>query len=290
MTAAAQSNIIPFAFEDSLVRAVKRGDEPWFVGKDVCHVLDITKHHQALNRLDEDERGTCTVDTPGGPQEVVIISEPGVFRLVFTSRKEEAERFKRWLAHEVLPALRRNGRFDMDDKPTEIIGTDPLAVVTTKLALVREARQLFGHQQARTIWRQLNLPSMPIDETETPRGEAMEALWLILGAAALDGKTVRTLLLEAMDDDDIAKASLKLCGVRPMEMDGEAGFWVANRSRFVAKALEGTAWERMTWRIALKRLAGARSGGVHSTDGFAQTGVWLPERYLDTRSEELVAP
>lgn len=101
--AAAQSNVIPFAFEDNLVRAVKRDEEPWFVGRDVCAVLDLQNVTRSLDRLDADEKGVHTVNTPGGPQEVVIISEPGVFRLVFTSRKAEAERFKRWLAHEVLP-------------------------------------------------------------------------------------------------------------------------------------------------------------------------------------------
>jgi len=291
MTAAAQSNVIPFAFEDSLVRVVQRGEEPWFVGKDVCQVLEIRDHSQALNRLDEDERGGCTVPTPGGPQEVVVISEPGVFRLIFTSRKAEAERFKRWLAHEVLPQLRRTGRFDMNDEPADIVGSDPLAVVTAKLALVREARMLFGHQQARTIWKQLNLPTIPLDEAETPIGEAMHVLWTILGSdPGVPGKTVKSLLLDAMDDDDTAKATLKLCGVRPMEMDGEPGFWIANRARHIAQALEGTGWAKMTWRLALKRLSGARSGGVHSTDGFAQAGVWLPERYLDIRTEEVARP
>lgn len=288
MGAAAHSNVIPFAFEDNLVRIVKRDDEPWFVGNDVCRALDIRNARDAMGRLDNDEKGVATTDTPGGPQEVIIVSEAGVFRLVFTSRKEEAERFKRWLAHEVLPTLRRTGRFDLDDTPPEAIGADPISVVTTKLALVREARMLFGHQQARAIWRQLALPSLPIDETETPRGEAGEVLWTILMAEASQGRSVRRLLLDAMEEDEIARATLKLCGIRQMDMDGEPGFWIANRAQFIAKCLEGTSWGRtMTWRIALKRLDGARSGGVHSTDGFAQAGVWLPERYLDFRSRDI---
>ena len=75
--------ITPFAFEDHLVRATTRDNEPWFVGKDVCEVLGISKHHQALDRLDDDERGTCSVGTPSGEQIMIVVSEPGVYRLDF---------------------------------------------------------------------------------------------------------------------------------------------------------------------------------------------------------------
>ena len=53
--------------------------------------------------------------TLGGSQSVIVVSEPGVYRLVFRSRKPEAERFKRWLAHEVLPQIRKTGRFGSPD-------------------------------------------------------------------------------------------------------------------------------------------------------------------------------
>lgn len=103
--------ITNFAFGEHLVRVIEREGEPWFVGKDVCGVLGISKHHQALENLDIDERGTCNVGTPSGNQDMIIVSEPGVYRLIFRSRKPEAERFKRWLAHEVLPEIRRTGRY-----------------------------------------------------------------------------------------------------------------------------------------------------------------------------------
>ncbi len=105
--------LIPFAYQDCLVRSVMRHGEPWFVGKDVCGALELKNPRTSLALLDDDEKGVHTVDTPGGPQEMVIISEAGVYRLVFTSRKAEAEAFKRWLAHEVLPALRRAGSYSL---------------------------------------------------------------------------------------------------------------------------------------------------------------------------------
>lgn len=72
------TSIIPFAFEDSLVRTVVKDGEPWFVGADVCRILEIRDHRQALEKLDDDERGRCPVPTPGGVQEVIAVSEPGL--------------------------------------------------------------------------------------------------------------------------------------------------------------------------------------------------------------------
>ena len=61
------------------------------------------------SRLDEDEKGRHSVTTPGGPQQLTIVSEPGLYSLVATSRKPEAKAFTRWVRHEVLPAIRKTG-------------------------------------------------------------------------------------------------------------------------------------------------------------------------------------
>ena len=108
---------VPFLFEgEHLVRIVYGADsEPWFVGIDVCHVLGISDHTRRFGRLNEDEGDGHMIPTPGGDQRVIIVSEPGVYRLMFSSRKPEAERFKRWLAHDVLPSLRRTGSMSSAD-------------------------------------------------------------------------------------------------------------------------------------------------------------------------------
>ncbi|MGE4536300.1 MAG: Bro-N domain-containing protein [Desulfovibrio sp.] len=104
----------PFFFDGRQVRVVlgEQG-EPWFVAKDVCSVLVISDHHQAVARLDEDERGRCIVPTPSGAQEMTAVSESGLYALIFTSRKPEAKAFRRWVTGTVLPAVRRTGRFEM---------------------------------------------------------------------------------------------------------------------------------------------------------------------------------
>jgi len=93
------------------VRVVMRGGEPWFVAKDVCDCLKIGNSREAISRLDEDEKGVVLNDTPGGTQNHSIISEPGLYSLVLGSRKPEAKEFKRWVTHDVLPAIRQNGGY-----------------------------------------------------------------------------------------------------------------------------------------------------------------------------------
>jgi prophage antirepressor-like protein len=78
-----------FAFEEHLVRVVDREGEPWFVGKDVCIALGIRNHKDALGRLDEDERAEVGIADPSGTKHATAVSEPGVYRLTFSSRKPE---------------------------------------------------------------------------------------------------------------------------------------------------------------------------------------------------------
>ena len=100
------------------IRALAENGEPWFVAKDVCDALGISKYRDAVSRLDADERGSVLVDTLGGAQEANAVSEPGFYKLVMRSRKPEAKAFQRWVTHEVLPAIRRDGGY-MAAKPDE---------------------------------------------------------------------------------------------------------------------------------------------------------------------------
>jgi prophage antirepressor-like protein len=83
----------------------------WWVAKDVCDVLGIKDHKVSLRGLDEDEKGECITPTPGGPQQVTTINEPGLYTLILRSRKPEAKAFRRWITHEVIPAIRRTGQY-----------------------------------------------------------------------------------------------------------------------------------------------------------------------------------
>lgn len=95
------------------VRIVPVDGELMFVAKDVCDCLEITKHRDAISRLDSDERGSVKLDTPGGKQDIAAINEYGLYNLVLSSRKPEAKEFKRWITHDVIPAIRKTGSYSM---------------------------------------------------------------------------------------------------------------------------------------------------------------------------------
>ena len=91
------------------IRVIDLDGEPWFIAVDVCRALDISRTQ--TRRLDDDEKGVHLTHTPSGDQEMTIINEPGLYSLVLGSRKPEAKSFKRWITHEVLPAIRQNGYY-----------------------------------------------------------------------------------------------------------------------------------------------------------------------------------
>ena len=102
---------VEFTFDESLVRTVIKDGEAWFVAKDVCEILGIANPRDAIADFDDDEKGVVTTDTPGGPQNLNAINESGLYNLIFTSRKPEAKRFRKWVTSEVLHAIRQTGRY-----------------------------------------------------------------------------------------------------------------------------------------------------------------------------------
>ncbi len=102
--------------EFGTIRVSTQDGEPWFAASDVCSALGIDK--TAASRLDDDEKGLRLTQTHGGEQRILFVSEPGFYKLVMRSRKPEAKAFQRWVTHEVLPAIRRDGGY-MAAKPDE---------------------------------------------------------------------------------------------------------------------------------------------------------------------------
>ena len=98
--------------EFGTIRAISGEDgEPWFVASDIAKALgyDITPH--MTRRLDDDEKGIRLVDTPGGVQQMTVITEAGLYAAILGSKVEGAQRFKRWVTHEVLPSIRKHGGY-----------------------------------------------------------------------------------------------------------------------------------------------------------------------------------
>jgi len=105
------SDLNVFAFDSQAVRVVMVDGEPWFVGKDVAEVLGYTNHNKALGDHCKGVTKRYPLQTPGGLQELRIISEPDMYRLIVGSTLPAAERFERWMFEVVLPSIRKTGAY-----------------------------------------------------------------------------------------------------------------------------------------------------------------------------------
>lgn len=111
----AANNIVGHKFEDKEVRSVMdQNGEPWFVAKDVCNILGLDNSSRAISRLRDKDKGVTSNDTPGGSQAMAIISEFGLYELVLSSRKENAQKFRYWICDEVIPSIRKTGSYSVD--------------------------------------------------------------------------------------------------------------------------------------------------------------------------------
>ena len=96
-------------FDGHKIRMAGTPENPMFAATDVCSALDIKNSRDALEKLDSDEKGVAITDTLGGKQELLFVTESGLYHLIFKSRKESAKRFRRWVTDEVLPSIRKEG-------------------------------------------------------------------------------------------------------------------------------------------------------------------------------------
>ena len=144
-----------FNYKEQQVRTVEVNGEIWFVAKDVCDILELSDVSMATRNLDEDEKGTSKVCTPGGMQNMTIVSEAGLYKLIFNSRKPEAKEFTRWVTHEVLPTLHRAGTFTINQPQISL----------EELELRRNALNL---ERAKLVNSMIENPSFPMTpETRT---------------------------------------------------------------------------------------------------------------------------
>lgn len=141
------NEIQTFDFDGSGIRTLTIGEEPYFVGKDVAEVLGYERPTKAIqDHVDEEDKDAVPIqDSIGRMQRTPVINESGLYSLILGSKLPEAKRFKRWVTSEVLPSLRRNGMYAMD----ELLDNPDLAInALQKLKEEREARRQLELQNA----------------------------------------------------------------------------------------------------------------------------------------------
>lgn len=107
-----------FEYVDSQkIRTTTIDEVVWFVAKDVCNILGLTNPRKAVSVLDEeDTKGVTISDTLGGPQNMNVVNEAGLYELIIRSRKPDAKKFKRWIMHDVIPQVIRTGTYSVPGK------------------------------------------------------------------------------------------------------------------------------------------------------------------------------
>lgn len=131
-----------FNYGEHEVRTVRKGQDIYFVAKDVCEVLDHSDVSTAVSRLDDDEKLTQTMFVSGQNRKVWLVNESGLYSLIMTSRKQESKKFKRWVTHEVLPAIRQHGAYMTPDTIEKaLMDPDTIIQIATQLKEERLKRQ-----------------------------------------------------------------------------------------------------------------------------------------------------
>jgi prophage antirepressor-like protein len=99
------------------VQIVMVENEPWFVARHVLNTLEIKDTNTALEPLDESEKLTQKIPVAGQKRDVILISEPGLYKILMRSTKPKAKPFQDWLAHEVIPSIRKTGQYNAFNVP-----------------------------------------------------------------------------------------------------------------------------------------------------------------------------
>lgn len=159
-----ETNLIPFMFESYSIRVVMIENEPWWVAADVCAALEINNVSMSLTRLDDDEKGINSIDTRSDngveqKRDMAIINEFGLYSLVLSSRKAEAKKFKRWITHEVIPSIRKTGKYDIKKEIEDVDELETLGNMI--LALSAERKRI------RKLEEENNKISQRLDQIET---------------------------------------------------------------------------------------------------------------------------
>lgn len=157
------------------VRTVIRDGEPWFVAADVCRALDVDRTQ--TRRLDDDEKGVCLIQTHGGEQEMSVVNEPGLYSLVLGSRKPEARVFKRWITHEVIPAIRKHGMYATDETIDKLLNNPDFGIrLLTELKDERAKRKVLEEKTQQDAPKVLFADSVATSKSSILIGELSKIL------------------------------------------------------------------------------------------------------------------
>mgnify|MGYP002655778001 CR=1 FL=1 len=173
-----QAQLSTFNFESNSIRTLAINNEPWFVAKDVCDAIGLTNSRMSLIALDEDEKGVSLIYTPSGQQEVNIISESGMYTLILRCRDAVKKgsiphRFRKWVTSEVLPAIRKTGKYQLQPQQLALPEPEKFTFEFTEYELEQLVWLWCGHKQMNTLLGDMIKPLETIGSYFTGYGDVV---------------------------------------------------------------------------------------------------------------------
>lgn len=158
-----------FSFESFSVRTLGTPELPLFVANDVCSALGFGNGRQAIaSHVDPEDLIKSEIETKGGRQTVNCVNESGLYALIFGSKLESAKRFKRWVTSEVLPAIRKTGRYEAQETIT------PAEQRAIQVAVAARAKKTAANYQ--TIYRAIKARYQIARYDQLPRTQLEDCL------------------------------------------------------------------------------------------------------------------
>ena len=155
------TDLITMQFDNQHIRMwVDAEGVPWWIAQDVGLLLGLKNVRKNVAAFSEDEKGVTITDTPGGPQVMVAVNEPGLYRLIFLSRKPAAQMFQRWIFREVLPTLRRTGTYSLPERSAPVSPHLPPVPPRLPVEMAHVSEHLLG------VWRVLREAHGPLSNRE----------------------------------------------------------------------------------------------------------------------------
>lgn len=162
------SNLSIFQFDSQEIRFVEIDGIPYVVGIDVARVLGYADPSKTIStKVNKEYKGLTKMVTPGGNQDVTCVSEAGIYQLIFGSKLESAERFRRWVFEDVLPTIRQTGSYQLstsEPTPDQIVKQGCWAVDLI-LAGVNVKPELVSQIKANLVAKHLPAISGTVEET-----------------------------------------------------------------------------------------------------------------------------
>lgn len=259
------AQVIPFDFEKHPVRAIAINGEPWFVASDICKALDIANTTQALQALDCDERSMFNIGRQG---QANIVNESGLFTLILRSRDATKpgtpqHRFRKWVTAEVLPAIRKHGRYDdsegkMNTLIGQTIGTDGFhmlgAVVKGKVSSLPATVQ---RRATMKIWSQTHAAFGVRSAADIPADQLDAARNFIAAYVVLEGEYLPKQEQGGMHFDkyEVQHIYLLMSRIHALQLDRERVFEVGTllESRPLIRVFDQINEARSSFAILDKR-------------------------------------